>query len=281
MSTPTLASAPTLRLTAVTVRYTRGGVAAVNELDLSVDPGERVAFVGPSGAGKSTLINILAGLVVKTAGQAAIWGYDIDDNPRAARSAIGVVPQEINIDPFFTPRELLELQAGLYGLRPRQRRTDEIPAAVGLTTKADSYARALSGGMRRRLLVAKAMVHAPPVLVLDEPTAGVDIELREQFWREVKITGRGEDLNQTLERAGRVADFFELGELMCIDALDRNESCGGHFREEYQENGEALRDDANFSYVAAWEWTGDPAKPRLQKEPLTFEYVKPTKRSYK
>jgi succinate dehydrogenase / fumarate reductase flavoprotein subunit len=106
-------------------------------------------------------------------------------------------------------------------------------------------------------------------------------ELRKQFWRELKITGRGEDLNQTLERAGRVADFFELAQLMCIDALDRNESCGGHFREEYQENGEALRDDVNFSYVAAWEWTGDPAEPRLQKEPLTFEYVKPTKRSYK
>jgi succinate dehydrogenase / fumarate reductase flavoprotein subunit len=106
-------------------------------------------------------------------------------------------------------------------------------------------------------------------------------ELREQFWREVKITGSGKDLNQTLERAGRVADFFELGELMCIDALNRKESCGGHFREEYQEKGEALRDDTNFSYVAAWEWTGNPAEPRLHKEPLTFEYVKPTKRSYK
>ena len=106
-------------------------------------------------------------------------------------------------------------------------------------------------------------------------------KLREQFWREVKITGSGEDLNQTLERAGRVADFFELGELMCIDALHRNESCGGHFREEYQENGEALRDDENYTYVAAWEWTGDPDEPVLHKEPLTFEYVKPTKRSYK
>ncbi|MEM7135369.1 MAG: fumarate reductase/succinate dehydrogenase flavoprotein subunit [Myxococcota bacterium] len=106
-------------------------------------------------------------------------------------------------------------------------------------------------------------------------------KLREQFWREVKITGSGEDFNQTLERAGRVADFFELGELMCIDALERNESCGGHFREEYQENGEALRDDSEFSYVSAWEWSGNPAEPHLHKEPLTFEYVKPTKRSYK
>jgi succinate dehydrogenase / fumarate reductase flavoprotein subunit len=106
-------------------------------------------------------------------------------------------------------------------------------------------------------------------------------KLREQFWREVKVTGSGDELNQTLERAGRVADFFELGELMCIDALDRNESCGGHFREEYEENGEALRDDEKYSYVAAWEWTGDPSEPKLNQEPLTFEYVKPTKRSYK
>jgi succinate dehydrogenase / fumarate reductase flavoprotein subunit len=106
-------------------------------------------------------------------------------------------------------------------------------------------------------------------------------KLRDQFWREVKIVGSGSDLNQTLERAGRVADFFELGELMCIDALQRDESCGGHFREEYEENGEALRDDENFSYVSAWEWTGNPGEPRLHKEPLTFEYVKPSKRSYK
>jgi succinate dehydrogenase / fumarate reductase flavoprotein subunit len=106
-------------------------------------------------------------------------------------------------------------------------------------------------------------------------------KLREQFWREVKITGTGEELNQTLERAGRVADFFELGELMCLDALKREESCGGHFREEHEENGEALRDDEHFSYVAAWEWTGNPGEPRLNQEPLTFEYVKPTKRSYK
>ena len=106
-------------------------------------------------------------------------------------------------------------------------------------------------------------------------------KLRDQFWREVKITGSGAELNQTLERAGRVADFFELGELMCLDALKREESCGGHFREEHEENGEALRDDEHFSYVAAWEWTGNPGEPRLSQEPLTFEYVKPTKRSYK
>ena len=139
-------------------------------------------LLGPNGAGKSTLINILAGLVNKSAGSASIWGYDIDRDSHAARCAIGVVPQEINVDPFFTPRELLELQAGLYGVRKNERRTDEILAAVGLTEQANSYARALSGGMRRRLLVAKAMVHSPPVLVLDEPTAGIDIELRHKFW---------------------------------------------------------------------------------------------------
>ncbi len=164
--------------------YGRGpdAVEALAGIDLEVPRGAFFGLLGPNGAGKSTLINILAGLVIKTSGRAAIWGYDIDENPRAARSAIGVVPQELNLDPFFTPRELLELQGGLYGLRKHQRRTDEILAAVGLTEQADAYARALSGGMRRRLLVAKAMVHSPPVLVLDEPTAGVDIELRQRFW---------------------------------------------------------------------------------------------------
>ncbi len=155
---------------------------ALRGIDLDVPRGAFFGLLGPNGAGKSTLINILAGLVNKTAGTASIWGYDIEKESRAARCAIGVVPQEINVDPFFTPRELLELQAGLYGLRKRERRTDEILAAVGLTEQASAYARSLSGGMRRRLLIAKAMVHSPPVLVLDEPTAGVDIELRHKFW---------------------------------------------------------------------------------------------------
>ena len=155
---------------------------ALRGIDLDVPKGEFFGLLGPNGAGKSTLINILAGLVNKTAGSASIWGYDIDEQSRAARCAIGVVPQEINVDPFFTPRELLELQAGLYGVRKHERRTDEILEAVGLTDQANAYARSLSGGMRRRLLIAKAMVHSPPVLVLDEPTAGVDIELRHKFW---------------------------------------------------------------------------------------------------
>ena len=160
----------------------RGAVEALRGIDLEVPRGAFFGLLGPNGAGKSTLINILAGLVMKTAGDVAVWGYDVERQSRAARCAIGVVPQELNIDPFFTPRELLELQAGLYGVRKRERRTDEILAAVGLSAQADSRARTLSGGMRRRLLVAKAMVHSPPVLVLDEPTAGVDIELRQQFW---------------------------------------------------------------------------------------------------
>ena len=159
---------------------------ALNDVSLSIPRGSFFALLGPNGAGKSTLINILAGLVTKTSGDANIWGYDIESQMRAARRSIGIVPQELNLDPFFNPRELLEVQAGLYGVPQHLRRTDEILEAVGLTDKAKSYARALSGGMRRRLLVAKAMVHSPQVLVLDEPTAGVDIELRIQLWDYVK-----------------------------------------------------------------------------------------------
>jgi ABC-2 type transport system ATP-binding protein len=159
---------------------------ALDAIDLTIPRGSLFGLLGPNGAGKSTLINILAGLVVKTAGAARVWGFDIDAEPRRARSAIGVVPQELNIDPFFTPRELLDLQAGLYGVPRRERITTELLEAVGLSDKAEAYARTLSGGMRRRLMVAKAMVHSPPVLVLDEPTAGVDIELRQQLWAQVR-----------------------------------------------------------------------------------------------
>jgi ABC-2 type transport system ATP-binding protein len=159
---------------------------ALDRVDLAIPRGSIFGLLGPNGAGKSTLINILAGLVVKTAGTAIIWGIDIDRDPRQARGAIGVVPQELNIDAFFTPRELMDLQAGLYGVPPKERRTEQILAMLGLADKADAYARTLSGGMRRRLMVAKAMVHAPPVLVLDEPTAGVDVELRQQLWTQMR-----------------------------------------------------------------------------------------------
>ena len=162
-------------------------VKALDSIDLKIPRGSLFGLLGPNGAGKSTFINILAGLVVKSSGQARIWGYDIIGNPRQARAAIGVVPQELNIDPFFTPYELLEVQAGLYGVPKSERRSDEILKLVGLYDKRKAYARALSGGMRRRLLIAKALVHNPPVLVLDEPTAGVDIELRRQLWDNVRM----------------------------------------------------------------------------------------------
>jgi ABC-2 type transport system ATP-binding protein len=159
---------------------------ALKGVNLDIPRGCIFGLLGPNGAGKSTLINILAGLVIKTAGEARIWGYEVAEEPRAASASIGVVPQELNLDAFFTPRELLEVQAGLYGVPKAERRTDELLAAVELTNKANAYARTLSGGMRRRLMVAKAMVHNPPVLVLDEPTAGVDVELRKALWAYVR-----------------------------------------------------------------------------------------------
>jgi ABC-2 type transport system ATP-binding protein len=155
---------------------------ALKGIDLDIPRGSIFGLLGPNGAGKSTFINILAGLVRKTEGAVTVWGFDIDKEPRETRASIGVVPQEINMEVFFTPKESLEIQAGLYGVPKDKRRTDEILAALGLSDKANAYVRMLSGGMKRRLLVAKAMVHAPPVLILDEPTAGVDIELRKQLW---------------------------------------------------------------------------------------------------
>jgi ABC-2 type transport system ATP-binding protein len=159
---------------------------ALNEVSFDVPRGQIFGLLGPNGAGKSTLINILAGLVMKTSGKVTIWGFDIDEHPRNSKRSIGVVPQEIIFDPFFTPRETLEIQAGLYGIPPAQRKSDELLAAMHLTDKAHAYSRTLSGGMKRRLLVAKAMVHSPPILVLDEPTAGVDVELRRQLWDYVR-----------------------------------------------------------------------------------------------
>ncbi len=173
----------------------RAGSSAKPALDgitLNIPRGMIYGLLGPNGAGKSTLINILAGLVLKDSGQAEVWAYDVAKHSRMARSAIGVVPQELNLDAFFSPREILDLQAGLYGVPKRERRTEELLEIVGLTDKADAYARTLSGGMRRRLMVAKAMVHSPPVLVLDEPTAGVDVELRRALWQSVRaLNARG------------------------------------------------------------------------------------------
>lgn len=163
---------------------------ALKNINLEVKSGSFFGLLGPNGAGKSTLINILAGLVIKTKGEVTVAGYDIDKQDRQVRSVIGVVPQELVLDPFFTPYQVLENTAGYYGLRKKDRRTNEIIEAVGLGDKANSPARSLSGGMRRRLLVAKALVHAPRILVLDEPTAGVDVDLREQLWDYVKQLNR-------------------------------------------------------------------------------------------
>ncbi len=187
---------------------------ALTGIDLQVPRGSIFGLLGPNGAGKSTFINILAGLVVKTEGTASIWGFDIDKNPRQAKASIGVVPQELNIDPFFTPVEIMDLQAGLYGVPKKERRGREILEALSLGDKADSYTRTLSGGMRRRLLVAKAMVHNPPIIVLDEPTAGVDVELRQQLWEYVvKLNEAGVTIVLTthyLEEAEELCDTIAI-----------------------------------------------------------------------
>ena len=161
-------------------------VLALNKLNLEVKQGEIFGLLGPNGAGKTTFINILGGTVIKNSGKVKLWGFDLDNNPRQVRASIGIVPQEVNFDPFFSPRKLLELQAGFYGVKKENRITDLILKMVSLEKQANSYARSLSGGMKRRLLIAKAMVHQPPILILDEPTAGVDVELRKNLWGNVK-----------------------------------------------------------------------------------------------
>ena len=161
-------------------------INALNNLSLEVKTGEIFGLLGPNGAGKSTLINILAGTVNKTNGYVNVWGFDLDKNPRQVRASLGIVPQEINVDPFFSPKKLLEIQAGLYGVKKNERITDEILKITNLEDKANAYTRSLSGGMKRRLLVAKAMVHQPPILILDEPTAGVDVDLRRKLLDSVK-----------------------------------------------------------------------------------------------
>ena len=190
------------------------GKLALDHVDLAIPRGGIFGLLGPNGAGKSTLINILAQLVLKTAGEVRIWDIDLDRDPRHAAAAIGVVPQELNIDPFFTPKDLLDLQAGMYGVPKAERRSMELLQALSLGDKADAYARTLSGGMRRRLMVAKAMVHNPPVLVLDEPTAGVDVELRQQLWAYVrKLNAQGVTILLTthyLEEAEELCDQIAI-----------------------------------------------------------------------
>lgn len=191
-----------------------GGKQALDNVSFNVPRGQIFGLLGPNGAGKSTLINILAGTVNKTGGTARIWGFDIGLNPRNAKNSIGIVPQEIVFDPFFTPYETLENQAGYYGVPKARRRSMELLRAVHLEDKATAYARTLSGGMKRRLLVAKAMVHSPPILVLDEPTAGVDIELRQQLWAYVRrLNAQGVTIVLTthyLEEAEELCDRIAI-----------------------------------------------------------------------
>ena len=187
---------------------------ALKGIDLTIPRGSMFGLLGPNGAGKSTLINILAGVVNKSGGEVEVWGRDLDRDPRGVRAALGVVPQEISADVFFTPREALEVQAGFYGVPKNERRSDELLAALGLSDKANAYVRALSGGMKRRLMVAKALVHNPPILILDEPTAGVDVELRRQLWEYVrKINAEGVTILLTthyLEEAQELCDTIAI-----------------------------------------------------------------------
>ena len=164
----------------------RGNIHALKDLNLEVKEGEILGLLGPNGAGKSTFINILSGVTDKTSGEVIVWGFNLDKNPRQVRVSLGIVPQEINVDPFFTPKKLLDLQAGLFGVKKKDRITDTILELVALKDKSNSYTRSLSGGMKRRLLIAKALVHKPPIVILDEPTAGVDVELRRNLWENIR-----------------------------------------------------------------------------------------------
>ncbi|WP_347864751.1 MULTISPECIES: ABC transporter ATP-binding protein [Planktomarina] len=197
---------------------------ALSGIDLDIPRGSIFGLLGPNGAGKSTLINILAGLVKKSAGSVNIWGFDQDENPRQSRAAIGVMPQELNLDPFFTPGASLDMQAGLYGVPKALRKTDEILRLIGLEDKANAYARSLSGGMRRRLLLGKALVHSPQILVLDEPTAGVDIGLRQMLWDNVRqLNANGMTVILTthyLEEAQEMCDQIAIIHEGALRALD-------------------------------------------------------------
>ena len=201
---------------------------ALSGIDLDIPRGSIFGLLGPNGAGKSTLINILAGLVKKSSGSVNIWGFDQDENPRQSRAAIGVMPQELNLDPFFTPGASLDMQAGLYGVPKNQRKTNEILRLIGLEDKANSYARSLSGGMRRRLLLGKALVHSPQILVLDEPTAGVDIALRQMLWDNVRqLNADGMTVILTthyLEEAQKMCDQIAIIHEGSLRALDTTEN---------------------------------------------------------
>ncbi len=203
-------------------------VTAIENLNLSVQQGEIFGLLGPNGAGKTTFINILSGSVMKTSGFVEVWGFNLDKNPRQVRASIGIVAQDVNLDPFFTPESLLDLQAGLYGIKKKDRITSEILKLVSLEKQAKSYARSLSGGMKRRLMVAKSLVHQPPIIILDEPTAGVDVELRQNLWKNVKtLNQEGVTIILTthyLEEAEKMCDrigILNKGNLVALDTTQK------------------------------------------------------------
>ena len=217
----------TEKLTKIYSNKSSNKILALNNLNLEVKEGEIFGLLGPNGAGKTTFLNILAGTVIKNSGSVNVWGYDLDKNPRQVRSSIGIVPQEVNLDAFFSPKKLLELQAGLYGIPPEERITDTILRLVSLEEQANSYSRSLSGGMKRRLLIAKAMVHRPPILVLDEPTAGVDVELKKNLWNNVKTLNKQgvtiilttHLMQEAQEMCNRIA-ILNKGNLVKLDTTD-------------------------------------------------------------
>ena len=225
---------------------------ALNNLSFQVQQGEIFGLLGPNGAGKTTFLSILGGVVAKTGGSVNVWGFDLDKNPRQVRASIGIVPQEVNLDAFFSPRKLLELQAGLYGVTKKDRITDLILKMVELQDKADAYSRSLSGGMKRRLLIAKAMVHQPPILILDEPTAGVDVELRKNLWSNVKelneegvtIILTTHYLFEAQEMCNRIA-IIDRGNLVALDTtqklLDRIQTKKINFKVENIDKNKTLK----------------------------------------
>ena len=201
---------------------------ALSNLTFEVKQGEVFGLLGPNGAGKTTFLSILGGTVTKTKGNVNVWGFNLDKNPRQVKASIGIVPQEVNLDAFFSPHKLLELQAGLYGITKKDRITDLILKMVSLEDKAYSYSRSLSGGMKRRLLIAKAMVHQPPILILDEPTAGVDVELRNNLWDNVKELNKEgvtiilttHYLLEAQEMCDRIA-IIDRGNLVALDTTQK------------------------------------------------------------
>ena len=215
------------KLTKIYTEKSSKEIKALNNLNLEVKEGEVFGLLGPNGAGKTTFLNILAGTVIKNSGSVEVWGYDLDKNPRQVRSSIGIVPQEVNLDAFFSPYKLLELQAGLYGIPKKDRITDTILKLVSLEKQANSYARSLSGGMKRRLLIAKAMVHRPPILVLDEPTAGIDVQLRQNLWNNVRTLNKQgvtiilttHVMYEAQEMCNRIA-ILNKGNLIKLDTTD-------------------------------------------------------------